>query len=321
VPRRHCAFLTLDIRNVPASRRDSFAALAVRRAMPFERPDWHGVVRGDQMMVWAWPSALFDAAAAGDGLLVSAGDRFLPEALLRGEVRNDAVELLACDEGVDARVWANGVLVASRWFPALPSAADWQEFLRGAGQDPGTPMPTLGTASWREKPWTTAGMALDMSATWAEAKRPALALAGGLAALAIAWPLGAGARQAIDAMLLERRIDALSEQLSDVLGQRDAAVLAADEITSLLALRSPRPALALMAALDAQLGSAGYLVREIDLQQGNRLRLVLAAPGADPQALVKQLMDSGILDDVRIDSGAASGEMVIQADVRRGADA
>ena len=318
VPRAQCLFFTLDVAKVPAKRHGSYAALAVKRMAPFAAPDWHAITRQGQMMVWAWPKALLETAPEGVPAW-SSGDRAIPEAILRGEPAEDAAQLVACDAGFDARLWRKGLLVASQWFPKVPEAGAWLEFLRGAGADAHGPVPAPAIDGWRDTPWSApsgASLAVD---GWRHFGRAALVLAAAVVVAVLAWPVGSGLRHAIAASLVERRIDAVAEDLSSVLDRRDAALGALDESRNLLALRARQPQLRLLAALERALGPQGIRAKEWDLQRGTRLRLVLTAPGADPQALVTTLMATGLLDDVRVEPGNEAGQMVVQAQLANGA--
>ncbi|MFN7521476.1 MAG: hypothetical protein ACK5VV_13760 [Lysobacteraceae bacterium] len=318
VPRAQCLFFTLDVAKVPAKRHESYAALAVKRMAPFAAPDWHAITRRGQMMVWAWPKAVLEVASDG-GPTWSTGDRAIPEAILRGEPGEDDAQLVACDAGFDARLWRRGLLVASQWFPQVPDAAAWVEFLRGAGADAhdAVPMPTAG--GWRESPWSAPSRAAFAVDGWRHFGRSAVLLAASIVVALLAWPMGSGLRHAVEATLVEGRIEALSEQLSSVLDRRDAALGALDETHALLALRARQPQSRLLAALERALGPQGIHAREWDFQRGSRLRLVLSAPGADPQALVTALMSTGMLDDVRVEPGNEAGQMVVQAELTAGA--
>jgi hypothetical protein len=318
VPRAHCLFFTLDVAKVPAKRHESYAALAVKRMAPFAAPDWHAITRQGQMMVWAWPKAILETAPEGSPTW-SPGDRAIPEAILRGEPGEDDSQLVACDAGFDARVWRRGLLVASQWFPQIPDAAAWLEFLRGAGADAHGPVPMPLAGGWRDSPWSAPSRAAIAVDGWRHFGRSAVVLATSLVVAVLAWPVGSGLRHAIEASLVEGRIEALSEQLSSVLDRRDAALGAIDETDALLALRARQPQTRLLAALERALGPQGIQAKEWDVQRGSRLRLVLAAPGADPQALVTTLMSTGMLDDVRVEPGNEAGQMVVQAELTGGA--
>jgi hypothetical protein len=318
VPRAHCLFFTLDVAKVPAKRHESYAALAVKRMAPFAAPDWHAITRQGQMMVWAWPKAILETAPEGLPTW-SPGDRAIPEAILRGEPGEDDAQLVACDMGFDARLWRRGLLVASQWFPQIPDAAAWLEFLRGAGADAHGPVPAPSAGRWRESPWSAPSRASLAVDGWRHFGRSAVVLAASLLVAVLAWPVGSGLRHAIEATLVEGRIEALSEQLSSVLDRRDAALGALDETDALLALRARQPQTRLLAALERALGPQGIQAKEWDVQRGSRLRLVLAAPGADPQALVTTLMSTGMLDDVRVEPGNEAGQMVVQAELTAGA--
>ena len=114
--RGFCAYTVLDGAAVPARKRRGFVDMAVARWSPFPDPQSHVEWIGDRAMVWAWSRA--QVLAAADGTTLPPPRRILPESLFRGQVQPGGEELVVLDEGVEARAWRDGVMVASRWWPA-----------------------------------------------------------------------------------------------------------------------------------------------------------------------------------------------------------
>ena len=63
------------------------------------------------------------------------------------------LRLLRRAEGFEAQQWSGGELLHSRWFEALPDAAEWQRFVRGCGADPDEhPLPEPTVAAVLRRP-------------------------------------------------------------------------------------------------------------------------------------------------------------------------
>src|SRR3546814_11116933 len=73
--------------------------------------------------------------------------------LFVGSALSDDVALVALDEGYEGRVWRRNVLVASIWWPDLPSLAQWNGFLRGAGRTPMDAVPASAQVAVADAPW------------------------------------------------------------------------------------------------------------------------------------------------------------------------
>src|SRR5690606_4859605 len=127
VGRELCLYLPIDASQVPLRQREGYVAMAVRRAAPFPDPE-HDVlwIQGHAAVGYGSRERI---RSRGGG-----AGRHRAEAMFRGAVhREDAVEVLRLDAaatpegprdaGVEARVWRNGRLQASRWWAQPPDPA------------------------------------------------------------------------------------------------------------------------------------------------------------------------------------------------------
>jgi hypothetical protein len=310
IPREACVFVGLDVTSIPVKRREGYAALALRRQLPFQPASVHVVVDGHWAMAWGWPQNDPTERWPADG-------EFLPEALLRGNPRDEGAALESMSDGVDARLWRNGRLVASRWYPAPPGQEAWRTFLRGAGWPNEIPVPDPEPAEWRDQPWGRNATASILPERFGDLRRPLLVAASLAAAALVGWPLGQGLRLQAALGQTESEIAALRDELGSVLDAKNAAETDAAAAEALLGLEPDVNQLAAMAAVDAGLGPAGLRLTEWDFQVGRGLRIVVSGAAADPERMVQALMDAGIFDDVRIEPGSQAGQMVFNARIVR----
>lgn len=244
--------------------------------------------------------------------------QLVPEALyVRGEQDNGG-ELLALHEGTEGRVWRDGALVASRWWPAPPTEADWRGFLRAAGLPaPGaTPAPIPSAPAAR--PWgaqrTRRRTALQLSG--AAALLPGIVIGAGLIFSTVASvQLGNTLRSYLDVWQAQRASEQLDTPLKQILAAREAADRNLVAIDQLIALRPGRPAIALIAEVGRLLPAGDARIRHWSQPTPDRLELTLSLPNADPQALVERWEASPFFDDVTTDALGRGGEIVIRANV------
>ncbi len=163
---------------------------------------------GGTLLVWAWT---LDATAR------SPRRGGWAECVL--DVPAQGLRLLRRAEGFEAQQWSGGELLHSRWFAALPDAADWQRFVRGCGADPNEhplPEPTVAAALRRPARGWLAGDNLPAVDPWQGWRwRVALLLLGAVAAAALGVHLQARRQLRID-----------TERLLTLQGSREASLQA-----------------------------------------------------------------------------------------------
>lgn len=310
VGRAFLAFTVLEGAGIPPGRRKSFVANAARRWAPVADPQFHVEWVGDRAMVWAWSTAAVLAPAREGG--ERPPRRLLPESLHRGEAREDGEQLVAMDEGVEGRVWREGLLVASRWWPQAPDLREWNAFRRGAGLAVAGGVPAL------EAP----GL---VPAGWARARaRPGVDLARhralatpvlvGLAMLMLCVPLGAALRLAGERARLERAIAVQEGLVKELLSARESAEGDAQAIDQLASLRPPAGHIRILSTLVRVL-PPGWQLLEWRMPDPTSLELTVRLANPDPRTLVRMLEDSPVLDAARVDLGARPDEVVLRATV------
>jgi len=285
---------TFDLADVPASRRREVLPGLLKAWAPFDRSDYLVGLRGTRALAFAWDASavvqrLAAAGAAPDALL-------LPESLMRRPPAGDGLRLLAGIEGVEAEVWQDGLLLATRWWPHPPDDQTWHDFVRGqvvAAKAAPQGAPEAVKPTWSDRAWLECQALATLQAPWSRLEQvAALALLLGLVGLTAAL-----AHDAFDTVLASSR---LSEQISTaraaagpLQAQRERALAAASEAALLArALAAVQP-LDVLRHLGEVLPPRGVTLRDFELA-ANTLRLGLELdPQVQRSAIVRDLQSGG----------------------------
>jgi hypothetical protein len=325
VARSSCRYRWVDCSGVPAADRPALLAVQLQAWAPFEEPGWALVETPEGCMVWAWDAAALELAAEREGLEppdAPRGATPLPETLLhpRAEAGTGIVPLL---EGCEGQVWKGGQLLASRWWPAWPGAAAWQNFQRSTGAEALTPLPTPpGQSTPTPPPLSTPWAWPQSPEARAQARRlrnhAAAAALAALAGLPALWLAVEGWHTHDATAQLRARSEALQNALQPTLAVRNdtlAGLAAVERMTALLDRPVPLP---LLAQLAGRWPGDGTVLRALEWD-GTRLRLALSVPANRPRvAVIQALEDGGWLRNVREET-AGEGEsewLVLVADVQ-----
>lgn len=284
--------------------------MAVNRWAPFPDPQAHVQWVGDSAMVWAWSQRDTLAVLDDDG-----GEpprRIVPESLFVGSALADEVALVALDEGYEGRVWRRNVLAASIWWPELPSLAQWNGFLRGAGRAPMDAVPESAQATVADAPWHVV-QAANLSDILGRHRVLAARVAVALIIAALCYPLAGIARLAIAQAGVEREIASQDASLQAILTARDQAERDAQAAQALLDLRPPQSQIALFAHAMAAIPGTGWRVLEWRMPNRDALEVLLNMPRPDPRTLVEAWEGSGFFSNVTAELGRNADEVVIRA--------
>jgi hypothetical protein len=273
VPRAELHYRRLDFTALPERRRAAAARLALLRddgASALQRIAWHRAIAH----VWSW-------TPGGDA---TARDRagWVPESLVRARPASDGPILVATLDGVEGQVWRDGDLVASQWWPAVPSQQAWHRFLRSAALAPAAAVdvPVPAQLGW-SAPWARLrGAAGGADVVEATAWRVALA---GIAA-ALGWQVMAHEHERAAHEDLVARMDALRAQATPLLDARERADAAVTEIERLRGLQRASSDYSLMPAVTIPLGEGARLLAWS--RQGDVLKAKVAVKDLDPRVVV-----------------------------------
>lgn len=298
---------------MPAKRRAGYIDIAVRRWAPFADPDYHVNATPAAAMVWAWSRAtLADPAQPGDAPVE--GDRGLPESVFLGQPEADGEHIQACVEGFEGRVWRDHVLQASLWWPQEPDLAEWNRFLRGAGQPVVDAVPMARAMPRQAAPWTSRrGRSLDELGRRYRGSAMTVAIAATV--LAFAWQLGALLPLAWKHLAIQREMAQLQPVLQPIMTARENAERDLARIQSLLALRPAAGQVALMADLARVLPQRGVNVTQWKYGASEGLEVMVQTQDPDPQPLVQALEESGRFAEASAEPGDGADRVRLRAKV------
>ena len=303
--RGFCVYTVLDGSAVPPRKRAGFAAMAISRFTPFPDTQSHIEWVGDRAMVWAWSRA---QATTVDGEVLPAPRRILPESLFRGQPQADGESLIALDEGVEARVWRDGVMRASHWWPVAPGLDEWNEFRRGAGLVPASAVPAVDAGPLAERPWSAARSLGVGEAVGRYRDYMVMAGAGAAAAVLAALLVGAGALK-VSIWQVERDIADREQALEKIIDARDAALQGRAAIDALLALRPPASQTELL-TLASRLMRGNWQLVEWKMLDPQSLELTARMENPDPRAIVSAWEASRRFSGVTAEIGGARQDSV-----------
>ena len=295
--------------------RAGFVALSVRRAAPFADPEHDVLWLQDHAAVWYWSRERIRAIAGGTYPCRA-------ESAFRGHVpSDDRVELLALETepaagepfvaGLEARVWRNGRLETTRWWPRYPEANEWRAFARGAGLEAGDAPEPL-TAPLRTQRLAGDSERMALAGQLSSQRNLIITVAATVAAAMLAWQGASAARVAWRAHSVERQIAELSAGMEKIIAARDQADAARARIDAALALRPPASQTRLLGEVQRITPGAWQLVAWS--QPGpDVLEVTLRTPNPDVAAIVAAWESSPLLQEVTPASSGRSDEVILQA--------
>jgi hypothetical protein len=251
------------------SKRKSALALLVRKWAPFATMQFAAHWSAHRATVYAWDSARVNEAmtAAGYNPLRCT---VWPETFFRPPM-TDGARLSAMLDGFEGQVWRQGALSSTRWWPAMPSPADWMIFLRTSGIDlsqlpRALPAPT--ESELLELPWTMDNQ--TVGGIWGLVQNDRGAA---IAATVVAAPFLYLAAQAgvlgIGTMRAEAAISGMSTANQSLRAERNAALVNLDAIEAYLALAPQKSQFELIAAAANLLRDKKISVGEWTYDNGN----------------------------------------------------
>lgn len=150
LPRKHCHYLTLTLRGVPAKHTEAAIRLHLQQLGRFTQTGFAYRQYDNLAHIWYWD----DAAART--LFRNARVQPCPEPLLRAPMAS-SLRLSQCEEGFDLEGQTGNGQYKSRWFAGMPNAEEQTLFSRDLGQHDNTTIETAEKAILNSVPghdWT-----------------------------------------------------------------------------------------------------------------------------------------------------------------------
>lgn len=279
---RHNLFEVAD--TLPEGKRRSALALLVRKWSPFADTEFAVQWRGTKASVYAWDNTEINNAITAAGEDPRRCTPW-PETFFRPP-RDDGAGLAEMAEGVEGQVWKQGLLVATRWWPAAPPAREWMMFLRGAGLDltqaPDS-LPVQANGALLTVPWTAQNTPITNVWGLVQNSRVA-AIAATIVAAPFFYFLAQAAVLAVGTLRAEGAIASMNVANQSLRADRTSALANLDTVDSYLSLEKFPPQFGLMAAATDLIKDKNVSIGEWTFDSGN-LDLVLQADHALDAAL------------------------------------
>ncbi len=311
----------IDLRGVPASKRNAAIVLAQTAWTPFTETAHYVIPQQDRALLCAWNTAVVSTAQLQNDV-DSENVTVLPEAALRlAPISSDdatalshpgqTVEIAEALDGVIATVAFATQITAEQWWPTIPSSASWLNFQRSSSlpADARSNLPPTQTIGWRRAPIGYSGGAMQNTTTAWEWRT--IAIAAWLLVVPTIWYTNEW-RQ-VFAMTNEARgkLSVTERELNATLGARAQALDGLDRARNMAALFNRPDNLLLFALVNdvlTQTTQSGTLqLAEWDLR-GPQLKFALVAPGGGAPtatALVKALELAKTVRDVEVNVDGA----------------
>jgi hypothetical protein len=266
---------------------------------PFDHAEYRVAWQGDSALAVAWDRNVVDSLLAPARW--SRSPNLWPETFLREPPpARDGLRVVKCLEGVEAQVWRDAALRATRWWPQAPDPEEAQGWLRSLGADAvaATALPDVTPVAWRYRPWAELQTLDGLSSTTSRLERVAVgaALVGFMALTGAQAHQAWSVYEARQAVLRDR--ERLLLEAAPVTAARDRAESLAREAQNLAEQMNGVAPLDVLAHLSDVLPARGVTLKELELA-GQKLRLALElAPELQRSAVVKDLQSGGWLSKV-----------------------
>lgn len=317
VGRELCLFLALDATHVPAKQRRELVRLAVKRAAPFADPEFDAAWIGGRAAVWFWSA---DDIARRVASLTGVRLRLFAEARFLGSHHASGVERLSLGQGVAARVWRDGALVADRWWVEAPAPNEWERFLRGASApavDPCTHEAVVDAdLPWDRRTSSGAGTLFSQFTVREWLLVPTL-----LAAVTVGTFAGAFLRNAIALQGMRGDVERLTESAGEILDARTAAEGASTRAQALLGLHRHASPVVYADGLATALEGQAWELRSLAVDEAGLMTATLEMPNVDPANLVATVEATPRLTDATVEIVPNSRQVVLRARDEPAADA
>ncbi len=265
--------------------------------------------------VWTWDSDRVEKTAK-DGGLEPTSLRFVPETALHRPMA-EGTRLVSCLDGVEGQVWRDKRLMASRWWPTIPSDIDWVRFQRAAGLDPqsvSTEPPAPVAEDWLRSPWPRRGFAWSMQGI----PTSQLAAAAATVLLAVtAYQIGEVTHLGRVVSSMSATNAALAATAKPLETARVQALDANARAQAIYALEARDNQLSLMARVAEQLPTNGTLLTSWIYQDGD-LTITMSNPAQpiDSSFLVRKLEGIPNFSVSQVDPAADGKSLLVRIKVR-----
>ncbi|MBZ4193606.1 MAG: hypothetical protein LAE24_04780 [Candidatus Contendobacter sp.] len=307
-----CRFRCFDLGTVPARDRANALRLKIRQWTPFPSSGDYVVWRGEQALVWLWDAASQQEAMTQAGIRNA---RILPETVLHPLPATDGPRLIQSQDGVEGQHWQDGQLLASHWWPELPTAATWRHFQRSNGGIVLTEPPAAEPVTLLARPWGRPSRFAGWLGLDARQQRLGLIAAALVWWVLVCWQLAVGWqwRQANEALAAQLEVE--QAKVEPVLKLREQALAEREAALILLQLLQYPRQLELWARLAEKLPRGSPKLIEWRYAV-DKLEILVNDPEADPREYVSALQTAPEFSDVSAEAGREPGQFRVRLQLK-----
>jgi hypothetical protein len=248
-----------------------------------------------QASIWAWPEQAETQHSGADS-----ASRSIPETLAR-EPMQSGRRLVQCLEGVEGQVWEDGALMASRWWPDVPGQSQWVTFLRSARlktDEISLDLPPVVEVPWRTNLPFFQG-AVETLQAFVTPRRLLAVLALFFATLLV-YNGAQYVRFSQTTKTLQAQISERKEVVSDILAERNQAMLNLQAIEKIQAMGKPTTLLFGIVGVLENIQGQDLKVTKITLRDRQLEILITGVPEQNGATLVKAMEASPSLERVSV---------------------
>ena len=276
--------------------------LMARARAPFERAGLHLVWQARHVCVWSWDQdRLSRLGVSGEGWLV-------PEPVLDKGPREEGFVLIERHDGVEAQVWQNHALIASRFWASVPGEGEIERFRKACESGQADP---LGSPTDFVLPPAVRLTEVGSRIRPVHAAVAAILFIG----VPVMYAAGEQARLAIELSAAQREIDAFAEVSADEFSaqeryraQRGQIILYQEALEHTNPLS---PAADLAEAAEA----AGAKIVMLSIEPGLASARIETQDEIEPAELAQSLEAQASLSNVRLTRASRGNGWDIEADL------
>lgn len=301
-----CYFRCFDLSAVPARERDQALQLQIAQWSPVLDYGNYCAWKGDKVQVWLWDKTMQQVAQQAQGLKSA---HCLPETLLH-PIGSEGLRYVQLEQGLEAQIWAEGVLLASHWWAKPPTLFQWQRFLRThrlALREIAEAQPV----PWLSKAWARHKASLQSSRFLQEGLL--LGVIGSILVGFFAWSAVSLSKWQQAVADLNTQQSALSAQVEPILAQRRDALNQLQTVQTLLNLDAYPSTLALLNEVAKNLPQQSRLIGFT--YQPGKLSFTVHARKIDPRFYVNTFEKSPYFREVTTENGANPLQLVLKMQV------
>lgn len=300
IPRQNIFYLYLDLALVPPAQKKFLIDQRIQQVSPFKHVDVRIIEQKNAAQIWFWDAEFINKQTRQR---VDLPSDFVPEPLLR-EPFNQGLYIQPCINGWDLQYWDNSLLRYSRWFPAEPDARAKADFVRGCGLVSEHAQWMQARTHLLQRPW-------DEKSFWSKetlvSEKISTRLVVGVLCMWIAMELGMSLASGVKEFYLSSVVANKSEQMTELINQRDAALQQKDFNQGVLELTSAPSQLYWAAQVHECLAGFEFAILEWQYQRG-QLTLIVQQAGLDTRALIESCSAKSSFADVRVEPGISADQ-------------